>query len=90
MAARKRKLVDAPMALASDGSLLINVAGSDGPKDTTSLIERAVALGGRVFVGVVATPIEVSATKQWLDVSISEVAATFWGERHRQARRRPR
>jgi hypothetical protein len=40
------------MALASDGTLLLNIAMTHGPDAPEALLERALARGGKVFIGV--------------------------------------
>jgi hypothetical protein len=42
---RRARVVQAPLALASDGTLLLNVAASHGPDDSKGLLERALAEG---------------------------------------------
>jgi len=44
----------APLALASDGSLLVNVYHWDGANDPQTLLRQAAASGRPVFIGVVA------------------------------------
>jgi hypothetical protein len=84
---KKPNVSDAPMALASDGSLLLNVAMTNGPTDPKSLLERALAQGSQVFIGVVATPSEVTITKKWMADSTVEIVGALWGG---AGRRRPR
>src|SRR5208337_4362603 len=83
------KVSEAPMAVASDGSLLLNVAMTDGPLDAKKLVERALAQGSPVFIGVVATRSEVAVTTKWIDDVTAEVVGTIWGghgRRHRTSR----
>ena len=88
---KKRNLSDAPMAVASDGSLLLNVSMTDGPTDPKSLLERALAQGSQVFIGVVATPSEVTITKRWMADSTVEIVGALWdGDGRRKSRRRSR
>jgi hypothetical protein len=74
----------APMAVASDGSLLLNMAMTDGSTDPRQLVERALVQGSKVFVGVVATPGEVAVTKRWMDDSTVEVVGAIWDGRGRR------
>jgi hypothetical protein len=74
------------MALASDGRLLLNVAASDGSLDPVKLVERAVAEGGVVFVGIVLRGKEVAFTMKSTDDASAEIAAWLWGVRQRPRR----
>jgi hypothetical protein len=76
----------APMAVASDGSLIVNVAVSAGRLDPQKLVERALAEGRPVFVGIVLRPKEVTFTMKALDDSTAEIASWLWGARHRRRR----
>ena len=49
---RAGKLLDAPLAVASDGTLLVNVAHLDGMPDPVAAVQRLVDDGHQVFVGV--------------------------------------
>ena len=81
---RSKRVSMAPMAVASDGTLLINVALTDGPDDPVKLVERALAQGTAVFVGVVATAQEIAVTKRWMDNATAEVIGTIWSGRGRR------
>jgi hypothetical protein len=79
-----KRVCVAPMAVASDGNVLINVAMTDGPTDPKKLVERALAQGTAVFVGVVATAQEIAVTKRWMDDATAEVIGTIWSGRGRR------
>jgi hypothetical protein len=76
----------APMAVASDGTVLLNVAASADPTDPKKLVERAVADGGKVFVGVVLGRKDVRFALKSIDNSTAEIASWIWGARHRRRR----
>ena len=50
---RRTKLSMAPMAIASDGSIVVNAAQLGTKSDLTSVVECAARSGLAVFVGVV-------------------------------------
>jgi hypothetical protein len=64
------------------------MAASAGPLDPQKLVERAIAEGGQVFVGIVATPKEVRTALKALDDSTAEMASWIFGGRHRHQRKR--
>jgi hypothetical protein len=82
----KARSLAAPLALTSAGEVLINVAASAGPLDPQKLVERAVAEGGQVFVGVVLAPREVASALRALDDATAEMASWIFGGRHRRRR----
>jgi hypothetical protein len=82
-----KRVCMASMAVTSDGHLLINVAASASPLDPPKLVERAVAEGGQIFVGIVLAPNEVASTLKALDDSTAEIAGWIWGARHRRRRK---
>jgi hypothetical protein len=73
------------MALASDGTVLINVGVSDGSADPKKIIERALAQGGRVFVGVTLHRNELPMVLKRLDDAIAEIVSWTLGGRHRHS-----
>jgi hypothetical protein len=84
---RKPRVVKAPMAVASDGSILINVAASAGPHDTVKLVERAVAEGCPIFAGVTVSAQERRLVLTHLDDATAEIASWIFGGRHRHRRK---
>ena len=53
------RLHSAPLAVASDGSVLVNLAHFDGVTDLDDAVEKAGRERGKVFVGVVVTTEEL-------------------------------
>jgi hypothetical protein len=86
MPRRHSKVSTAPMAVASDGALIITVAASTGPRDPMKLVERAVAERGQVFVGIVLSRKEVAFAMKALDDSSAEISSWIFGGRHRRRR----
>jgi hypothetical protein len=77
----------APMAIASDGTLLMNVAHATDVTDPRKLVDAAMVEGAPVFVGVTARPGEVATMLGRLNDAFAEVVALAFGARRR---RRPR
>ena len=84
------KLHEAPFALASDGTVLLNLAEFDDVTDLESVVAVARQQGGTVFVGVVASRTEVQAALGRLRDGFSEAGAYAVGARQRRARERAR
>ena len=85
-----RKTQRAPFALASDGTVLVNLGEFDGPRSLEAFLEKAVEQKGRVFVGVQLTPAEVRRVLARLDDGCQEAAAYLAGGRQKgQPRRIP-
>ena len=80
MRRRKPRIYDAPMAVASDGTILINVAHVEDERDVAKLVERAAA-EGHVFIGVGLTARECSRIKKPIDDALAEIVACTWGRR---------
>jgi hypothetical protein len=76
----------APLAIASDGSLLLNIAHASGPTDPRKLLERALAEGRAVFIGVTCPVTQQAVAKRWLDEAAAEMVGTIWGKRQRRRR----
>ena len=84
-----RRVDRAPVALTSDGVLLINVATFDEPRRLEALFKAAQREPGRVFVGVPASEREVTFILRRLFDASYEAASICTGTRRRgRARRR--
>ena len=82
----RRKAHAAALALASDGTLLLNVAADSGDDDLEALLERARKSGGSVFVGVPLSAAEAERVATRLEHAGAEAAALLFaarGKRHR-------
>jgi hypothetical protein len=75
------------MAVTSAGQILLNVAASHGPLDPVKLVERALAEGGQVFVGIVLAQEEVASALKAIDDSTAEISSWLLGARHRRRRK---
>lgn len=83
-----RRLHRAPFALASDGTVLVNVAEFDGVNDLAAALRRAGTEGGAVFVGVPAKPDEMADAVRHLGHGFREAAhVVIVGPRQRRSRR---
>lgn len=83
----RKKPHAAALALASDGTLLLNVAADVDSDDLETLIKRARASSQRVFVGVPLTAAEARRVAQRLEHSGAEAAALVLAARKKQKRR---
>jgi hypothetical protein len=81
-----RRVHLAPLAIASDGTIFVNVAMFDTPKDLAALLETAQRERGALFIGVVLGPTEADAVRETLRHAHREAAAVVVGPR--EARRR--
>ena len=72
---------DAPLALTSDGTVLVNVTHFDGPRSPAALLKRALAQKGKVFIGVVLSKEEVNDVLEQLRHGSAEAVAYVVGAR---------
>ena len=82
-----RRIHRAPFALASDGTVLLNIAEFDGVHSLESLLEQARAQPGPVFVG---TPITTQESRELLariGHGCREAGACIVGARQNRVRR---
>ncbi|HEY6078842.1 MAG TPA: hypothetical protein VIW29_08560 [Polyangiaceae bacterium] len=73
-----RRVHSAPIAAASDGSVLINVAALLPP---AMLLQLGKRLGGRVFVGVALSESDAGLVVARLDDAAAEASAQVLGAR---------
>jgi len=78
-----RRLHRAPFALASDGTVLVNLSEFDGPRSPEAFLKRALAEKGAVFVGVQVTPAELGRVLDRVGDSYTEAAAYLAGARQK-------
>ena len=79
-----RRIHRAPLALASDGTVVLNMSEFDGPRSLEAFLEQAMAQKGRVFVGVQMAPAEVRRVLARLDDGSQEAAAYVAGGRQKR------
>lgn len=82
----RRKAHAAALALASDGTLLLNVAADAGDDDLEALLEQARKSGGSVFIGVPLSTAEARRVAKRLEHSSAESAALILAARSRRRR----
>jgi len=82
-----RRVHRAPLALCSDGTVLLNLAEFDGVRSPAALLERALAQEGAVFIGVQLSGAEVERVLTRLDDNYTEAAAYLAGGRQRKGGR---
>lgn len=80
------RVSDAPLAVTSDGTVLVNVAGYQGVLEPERLLEMALADEGEVFIGVVLDAGEVEQVLERLSHGTAEAAAYVLGARLRDRR----
>jgi hypothetical protein len=78
-----RRVSRAPLALTSDGVLLINLAVFDVTKRLEALLEAAFREPGEVFIGVPARPDEVTFILERAADSAYEAASVCAGRRRK-------
>ncbi len=76
----------APLVLASDGIVYVNVAMPEDSWDPKKVIERGLAEGGEVFVGGALGPTETEMVLARLDNAAAEIVARVLGARQRRRR----
>lgn len=82
-----RRIHSAPFALASDGTVLVNIAEFDGSRSLESIVERARAQPGPVFIGTPITARELRELLVRLEHGYREAGACIVGARQSRARR---
>jgi len=81
-----RTIHRAPLAVTSDGTVLVNVTYLDATRDLRRLLEHALRERGAVFVGLVLTPAERKRLAWFLDGPAKEAAARVRRPRRRRSR----
>jgi len=79
--AKKRKILDAGIAIALDGTVLLSLSQAIHETDRASLMKLALAEPGDIFVGVALDEAEAAQARRWLDDAGIEVAARLNGQR---------
>ncbi len=76
-----REVNDAPLAVASDGTVFVNVTHVGGMKEPGELLELALEEEGEVFIGVALEPAEVEEVLRRLDDGAADAVANVLGAR---------
>ena len=79
---------DVPFAVGSDGTIYVNVTHLRGQDDPEALLERALAQGGAVLIGVELDRAEVRQLLERLDEGAREAVAFVLGARLKEGGRR--
>ena len=74
MSRASQKVSMAPLAITSDGTLIINLTQFQNDVRAEALVARAVASGLPVFVGIVVPPAVQRASAKIIDDAAAEVA----------------
>lgn len=85
-----RRIHLAPVALASDGTVIVNVAMFDVARRPELLLRLALREPGRVFVGVEMTRSEVERLLEHAQHGVAEGTARQVGSRQKQTRAKRR
>ena len=85
-----RAIQQAAFAIASDGTLLMNVAHVDRRFTPGQLLQWALGQRGKVFLGVQMSPAEAKRVIVWCNDIHTESIAYVVGARERRSRRRKR
>jgi hypothetical protein len=81
-----RTIHQAAFAVASDGTLLLNVAHVDRRFTPSQLLQWALGQPGKIFVGVQMSPAEAKKVLTWSRDVHSEAVAYVVGPRVRRAK----
>ncbi len=76
-----RRAHRAPLAIACDGAILVNLAMFDTRKGLAALLAIAECEPGAVFIGLVVSPQEAAAARETLRHAYREAAAVIVGPR---------
>jgi hypothetical protein len=82
-----RKIHKAPVAVTTEGALVVNVAGF-GPTNIEGLVARALDDDAELFIGIVVDESERELLLERLDNAAAEAVAKICGQRKRGLRRR--
>jgi hypothetical protein len=85
-----RTIHQAAFAVASNGTLLMNVAHVDRRFTPSQLLQWALVQPGKVFVGVQMSPAEVKKVATWSRDVHDEAVAYVVGPRERRSKRKKR
>ena len=83
-----RAIHQAAFTVASDGTLLMNVAHVDRRLSPRQLLQWALEQSGKVFIGVQMSPAEAKRVIAWCNDIHTESVAYVVGARERRSRRR--
>jgi hypothetical protein len=77
----------APLAVTSDGDVLLNIARFDEPKKIEEIVRMAVRQRGAIFIGIALSRREVKRLLDDAAMVLPNLTATLEGKRQRGPRR---
>ena len=80
-----QKVNDAPLAVASDGTVFVNATHYRGVKEPGELLELALKEEGEMFIGVALEPAEIDEVLERLSHGAAEAVAYVIGARMRSS-----
>jgi hypothetical protein len=80
-----RKIHEAPIAVTTEGALVVNVA-SFGPTNIEGLLARALDDDAELFIGIVVEDDELELLMERLDNASAEAVALVIGKRTKRRR----
>lgn len=83
-----KQLHRAPLALSSDGAILLNVAMFDAPKTPERLFQLAISERGPIFIGIVVGTDELAQLRDDIDDAALQAAFRIVGSKQARARRK--
>lgn len=84
----KPRIHQAALAIASDGSILVNVRSYAGETDPAALLRRAIEDGGTIFIGVRLRAVEAHEVVSRLDETCHETAGSVLSARERRLKKK--
>ncbi len=85
-----RRVHLAPLAVATDGSVLVNLALIEEAPTLRAVLKLARAQSGDVFVGVPLARADLDSVRRRLDDAGTEAAAALYAQRRRRGTARSR
>lgn len=76
-----RKIHKAPVAVTTEGALVVNVSGSGPTNNIEGLLARALDDDAELFIGVVVSEEEQELLLERLDNAAAEAVAMVYGKR---------
>lgn len=76
-----RQVHEAPLAVACDGTVFVNLAQYEVGRTPVELLDHALAVNGEIFIGVSLQPHEVDNLVERLSHGAREAAAFMLGAR---------
>lgn len=78
------------IAIALDGTVLLNVAHLHAAQDPAAIVKCAIEEGGDLFIGIALPARDAKEALRWLENGAAEAAGHVGGRLHRRRRARSR